>query len=86
LLGVEDGARFGFCVVLSVLPDPAEPLEPLLPVAEEPLLVPPAPALLLFRSQPARVAASARAKARVRARFMQTSFEKPRPMQFLCDS
>jgi hypothetical protein len=61
------GARFFSGDWLGVLPDPAEPLV-LLP-ADEPL-VPPLPALSA-RSQPAKVAASARAKAMERVFFMR---------------
>jgi hypothetical protein len=67
-----------FCCWLGWLdmpPDPVEPLELPLPVADEPLLLP-LPALFPFLSQPASVAASARAKARVRLRFMDGSFPK----------
>jgi hypothetical protein len=75
-----DGAFFG-AVLPDVLPEPIEPLEPLeLLPADEPLepLVAPLPALSPSRSQPARVAASARAKARERVRFMRVApFENP---------
>jgi hypothetical protein len=76
-----DGAFF--CAVLpDVLPEPTEPLlEPLeLLPAVEPLepLVAPLPALSPSRSQAERVAASARAKARERVRFMRVApFESP---------
>jgi hypothetical protein len=72
-----DGAFFG-AVLPDVLPEPVEPLE-LLP-ADEPLepLVAPLPALVPSRSHAERVAASARAKARERVRFMRVApFESP---------
>jgi hypothetical protein len=73
-----DGAFFW---VVELLPEPIEPLEPLeLLPADEPLepLVAPLPALPPSRSQPARVAARARAKARERVRFMRVApFESP---------
>jgi len=70
-----EGAFFCWLGWLDMPPDPVEPLELLLPVADEPLLLP-LPALLPGLSQPASVAASARAKARVRVRFMAGSFPK----------
>jgi hypothetical protein len=71
-----DGAFFG-AVLPDVLPEPLEPLE-LLP-ADEPLApLLPLPALVPSRSQAERVAASARAKARERVRFMRVApFESP---------